>query len=166
MPGRLNQYIAYPLSKIWERRKVKPPAEDESHWKSILDEVIGEHDICKFWRAIVLNRPSCPSYQVFNATQYVALSCSTKPVGPELPIKQSTNRRLFRLGCVEWTRVYKKVFIGSASQGKTFSKPSRWCFTVVNTTVQHELLIPSDDARDLRPQDIIIWHLESGGLDM
>lgn len=44
----LWDYLSHPLARIWQERKVKPPPEDSSHWKSILDERIGEYDTCKF----------------------------------------------------------------------------------------------------------------------
>ncbi|KAF8230080.1 hypothetical protein L208DRAFT_141033 [Tricholoma matsutake] len=39
-------YLAHPLNKIWEQRNMKPPPDDASHWKSILHDIRGEHDIC------------------------------------------------------------------------------------------------------------------------
>ncbi|KAF8898837.1 hypothetical protein BD779DRAFT_1485777 [Infundibulicybe gibba] len=45
-PPTLENFISDPLSQIWAGRNVKPPADDQSHWKSILDEVKGENDLC------------------------------------------------------------------------------------------------------------------------
>lgn len=41
-------YISHPLNKIWEKRKTKPPPNDASHYKSILDVIHGEHDTCMY----------------------------------------------------------------------------------------------------------------------
>jgi len=46
------EYLFDPLSKIWGKRKTKPPPTDASHWKSILDVIHGEHDICHRCSAI------------------------------------------------------------------------------------------------------------------
>jgi hypothetical protein len=42
------EYVSHPLNKIWQQRKMKPPPSDASHWKSILDDIRGEHDTCKY----------------------------------------------------------------------------------------------------------------------
>lgn len=42
-------YLAHPLNKIWEQRNMKPPPDDASHWKSILHDIRGEHDICMYY---------------------------------------------------------------------------------------------------------------------
>jgi hypothetical protein len=42
------EYFFHPLSKIWEKRKTKPPPDDSSHWKSILDDIRGEHETCMY----------------------------------------------------------------------------------------------------------------------
>ncbi|KAF9262322.1 hypothetical protein L218DRAFT_867915, partial [Marasmius fiardii PR-910] len=39
-------YLSYPINKLFEERKLKPPPEDPSHWKSILDSIEGEKDAC------------------------------------------------------------------------------------------------------------------------
>lgn len=42
-----QDYLADPLSSIWETRKTKPPASDDTHWKSILAATQGENDTCE-----------------------------------------------------------------------------------------------------------------------
>uniref|UniRef100_A0A0W0FMG1 Uncharacterized protein n=1 Tax=Moniliophthora roreri TaxID=221103 RepID=A0A0W0FMG1_MONRR len=42
----ISGYLSYPLSKIYEERKVKPPPTDSSRWKSVLDHIEGENDPC------------------------------------------------------------------------------------------------------------------------
>ncbi|KAG7094690.1 hypothetical protein E1B28_005509 [Marasmius oreades] len=42
----ISGYLSYPLTQIFEERKLKLPLEDSSHWKSILDSVEGEMDTC------------------------------------------------------------------------------------------------------------------------
>ncbi|EEB96772.1 hypothetical protein MPER_04038 [Moniliophthora perniciosa FA553] len=42
----ISGYLSYPLSKIYEERKVKPPSTDSSRWKSILGHIEGENDPC------------------------------------------------------------------------------------------------------------------------
>ena len=42
----LHTYLSNPMDKIWEERKAKAP-DAESHWESILDEIIGMGDSCK-----------------------------------------------------------------------------------------------------------------------
>ncbi|KAK7045456.1 hypothetical protein VNI00_007709 [Paramarasmius palmivorus] len=39
-------YLSYPLSKLYEERKAKPPPTDSSHWRSILEQIEGENDPC------------------------------------------------------------------------------------------------------------------------
>lgn len=48
LPPIMEGYIFGPLTQIWEERKIKPPADDESHWKSLLDDIHGEKDACKW----------------------------------------------------------------------------------------------------------------------
>ncbi|KAF9257939.1 hypothetical protein L218DRAFT_1080639 [Marasmius fiardii PR-910] len=42
----ISGYLSYPITKLFEQRKLKPPPEDSSHWKSILDSIEGEADAC------------------------------------------------------------------------------------------------------------------------
>ncbi|KAF9464131.1 hypothetical protein BDZ94DRAFT_1257074 [Collybia nuda] len=39
-------YLAPPLSSVFEARKTKPPATDNTHWKSILKDIQSENDTC------------------------------------------------------------------------------------------------------------------------
>ncbi|KAF8073538.1 hypothetical protein FPV67DRAFT_751678 [Lyophyllum atratum] len=47
VPDVLEEYMSYPLDVLWEERKIKPPPDDLTHWKSILDVIHGEQDTCK-----------------------------------------------------------------------------------------------------------------------
>ncbi|RDB17923.1 hypothetical protein Hypma_000688 [Hypsizygus marmoreus] len=40
-----EHYISHPLGKLWQERKMKPPPNDASHWKSILKDV-HDKDAC------------------------------------------------------------------------------------------------------------------------
>ncbi|KAJ8081549.1 hypothetical protein PM082_007394 [Marasmius tenuissimus] len=42
----ISGYISYPLQKLYEERKMKPPSGDLLHWKAILDSIEGENETC------------------------------------------------------------------------------------------------------------------------
>ncbi|KAG6903246.1 hypothetical protein C0995_000141 [Termitomyces sp. Mi166 len=47
VPPSLVSYLSNPLERILEERKTKPP-DNSSHWSSLLDDVRGGNDMCKF----------------------------------------------------------------------------------------------------------------------
>ncbi|KAJ6612869.1 hypothetical protein B0H10DRAFT_2050792 [Mycena sp. CBHHK59/15] len=44
--GVENTLFAHALADIWEERGKEPPSAHSSHWRSILDDVVGERDEC------------------------------------------------------------------------------------------------------------------------
>lgn len=92
VPPLLQDYISQPLSKIWEERKAKPPTDDALVWKSILDFVHGENDIC-MPRPRVGQRVIILTFlvQVISVAPLAALTCGMKPVSVNIPSRRYVN---------------------------------------------------------------------------
>ncbi|KAG6820175.1 hypothetical protein H0H93_004306 [Arthromyces matolae] len=55
VPAIFVDYLSGPLNRIWEERKTKPPANNPTHWASLLNEIRGDQDT--YWDYL---RLSCP----------------------------------------------------------------------------------------------------------
>lgn len=80
----LDGYLTDALSKIWESRKTKPPPSDPSHWKSILDDIRGQNEICTYNPSIQHNcyiyLPVLDIPQVIGVVLYVGSIFGTNQV--------------------------------------------------------------------------------------